>query len=116
MLAFLGRPVNIRYVPHCVYANACRRGGSGNVSCERRGEAPAKPQTDSNALPPEEQLASAIQLLHETVQASGRQILIDPDARPTTKNRWAGLASIRANARHSSCKRPTRSRGKLPLE
>ena len=46
---------------------------------------PAKPQTDSNALTPAEQLASAIQLLHEIVQASGQPILIDPDARPTTK-------------------------------
>lgn len=45
----------------------------------------AKPQTDSKVLTTDEQLASAIQLLHEIVQASGRQILIDPDARPTTK-------------------------------
>lgn len=47
--------------------------------------APAKPQTDSNALTPEGQLASAIQLLHEIVRRSGQQILIDPDARPSTK-------------------------------
>jgi len=46
---------------------------------------PATPQTDSKALTPVEQLASAIQLLHEIVQASGQPILIDPDARPTTK-------------------------------
>ena len=46
---------------------------------------PAKPQTDSNALTPAEQLASASQLLHEIVQASGQPILIAPDARPTTK-------------------------------
>ena len=46
---------------------------------------PAKPQTDSKALPPAEQLASAIQLLHEIVRTSGQPIVVDPDARPTTK-------------------------------
>jgi len=46
---------------------------------------PTKPQTDSKALTPAEQLASAIQLLHQIVQASGQPIRIDPEARPTTK-------------------------------
>ena len=46
---------------------------------------PAKPQTDSKALPQAEQLASAIQLFHEIVRASGQPIRIDPDARPATK-------------------------------
>ena len=47
--------------------------------------APDEPQTDSKALAPEEQLASAIQLLHDIVQTSGQEILIDPDPRPSTK-------------------------------
>lgn len=47
--------------------------------------ASAKPQTDSKALTPEEQLASAIQLLYDIVQTSGQEILIDPEARPSTK-------------------------------
>ena len=46
---------------------------------------PAKPQTDSKALTPEEQLVSAMQSLHQIVQTSGQQILIDPDARPATR-------------------------------
>jgi hypothetical protein len=46
---------------------------------------PAKPQIDSKALTHTEQLASAMQLLHKIVQTSGQQILVDPDARPTTK-------------------------------
>jgi len=46
---------------------------------------PVKPQTESNPLTPGEQTCLAIQLLHEIVRASGQQISIDPDARPTTK-------------------------------
>ena len=47
--------------------------------------APAQSQTDGNALTPQEQLVSAIQLLHEIVQTSGQQVVIDPDERPSTK-------------------------------
>jgi len=36
-------------------------------------------------LTPEEQLASAIQQLHDIVQISGQEILSDPDSRPSTK-------------------------------
>ena len=46
---------------------------------------PAESQTDSRAPTAEAQLASAMQLLHEIVQASGEQGLFDPDVRPTTK-------------------------------
>jgi hypothetical protein len=46
---------------------------------------PAKPQTDSKALTPEKQLVSAVRLLHEIVQSSGQQVLVDPDARPSTR-------------------------------
>jgi len=47
--------------------------------------APATSQTDSFALTPEQQLASAIQLLHEIVQRSGQQNLIDLDERPSAR-------------------------------
>jgi len=46
---------------------------------------PDKPQTDSKGLTPKEQLVSAMRLLHEIVQTSGQQVLIDPDARPSTR-------------------------------
>lgn len=46
---------------------------------------PAEPQTNSTAQTAEAQLASAIQLLHEIVQTSGQQIVIDPEVRPSTK-------------------------------
>ena len=45
----------------------------------------AEPQTDATAPAAKEQLASALQLLHEIMQASGEQILLDPEVRPTAK-------------------------------
>jgi len=45
----------------------------------------AKPKALAKALTPEKQLVSAVQLLHDIVQSSGQQILVDPDARPSTR-------------------------------
>lgn len=65
--------------------------GKSKSSTKSKGEsnppatATAEPELHGDALTPEEQLASAIQLLHKIVQTSGEPILLDPDARPTTK-------------------------------